>query len=36
VVATGDGVTETVTFRIRPSFEDSTNPRFVRVGVRVL
>jgi hypothetical protein len=32
-VPTGDGVTETVQFRLKPSLDDSAAARFVRVGV---
>ena len=32
-IPTGDGVTETVQFRIKPSIDDSPAPRFLRVGV---
>lgn len=32
-VPTGDGITETVTFRVLPAIDDSPQPRFIRLGV---
>ncbi len=33
---TGDGVTEVVTIRVRPSIDDSPTPRFIRLKVTVI
>jgi hypothetical protein len=33
-VPTGDGLTETVQFRLKPSFDDAAAARFLRIGVR--
>jgi hypothetical protein len=32
-VPTGDGATEVVTFRVKPSVDDASQPRFIRLQV---